>query len=366
MNILNELTVPIVSNSENNNEVITIPNEFTIYQQTYIDSNDQLKNKINRFERFDNSTNFPKNAIIITHQTLFILDITGSMQSIIDSVKNEIVPVMRRLKEVATNAVNELKNDGNIFVLNFEVSIIGYRDFCDKIHFETHDFTSDIYNIEEFLNSLKASGGGDEPEDVKGAFIHALYGVSDRCQKLSWKSETASKAIFLITDAPPHGIKFHGTLLNDNLINCNENEWHLILKEMKLKQISFNIIKINTKTTTMSNEFNRLCKIHDLSYTEIDISQQIQEKTTAKEHYDFDFGEYSHGTNISLCGGRDISTLEGRAEEHLSSIYRMTSMGYATSSRTSYSKKDEEIVLNEIDIDNNLNAINNIFSNIDV
>lgn len=303
------------------NETVTIPEEIMVYRQTYIDTS-VSKPKKNRFERSVIAQAIPENATVITHQTVFLLDITGSMQSVIDSVKKEIVPVMQRLKDEATRAVSEIpNNDGQVFVLNFEVSVIGYRDFCDSKHFETYDFTSEIPEIEEFLKTLRADGGNDEPEDVKGAFVHALFGVSDKAMKLSWKTDTASKSVFLITDAPAHGNEFHSLAsIGDNHSRDSADEWRMILNEMKKYNIAFNVIKINAKTTQMCGKFKSMCEIVELPYMEIDISQQI---TPIAERA---FGAHPHAM-------REMSTLGGEVEAYMSTGYRMTSAGYASSSR---------------------------------
>ena len=320
----------VTSSSSASAENVTIPEELTMYRRTYIDSG-KFKHKHNKFTK-SASPIFPENVTVITHQTVFLLDITGSMQNIINSVKKEIVPVMKRLKEEAEKTVEALPTNGETkFVLHFEVSIIGYRDFMDCDHFETHDFTSEISEIETFLAGLIARGGDDEPEDVKGSFIHALFGISDVTQKLSWKTDTASKSIFLITDAPAHGQSFHTTgMLGDRFLEDSEDEWQIILSEMKTNQISFNIIKINQKTTKMCEKFNALCRTSELQYTEIDISQQIEENSRS-------FGECRIGVMDDMRrGSREISTLEGHAETVLTSMYRMTSAGYATSRSSSH------------------------------
>lgn len=343
------------------NEVVTIPEEITVYRRSYIDSSEK-KHKSNKFTRSVQPTVVSesvevtniaddKEIVIITHQTTFVLDITGSMQPIIDSVKNEIVPVTKRLKDEASRAVELLPNDGTqSFILNFEVAVIGYRDFMDNVHFETHDFTSNISEIEKFLKTLRAIGGDDESEDIKGAFVHALYGVSDISQKLSWKTDTASKSIFLITDAPAHGFNFHSSgIIGDHFSNDSEDEWKMILSEMMSNQISFNIIKINGSTTKMCEKFKSLCELVELSYTEIDISQQIEEVSRSIRDT---MGSF-HGMGDLLgmpssprmpCSGREVSTLEGHTEEVLSSMYRMTSAGYATSRATSRAPREETVV----------------------
>lgn len=270
----------------------------------------------------------------ITHQTVFIFDITGSMGLQIESVKKEIVPVMQRLKEHAELAVREaVGENGMQFSLNFEVAIVGYRDFDDVAHFETHDFTSEIGNIETFLGTLKAVGGGDEPEDVKGGFIHALFGITSETgmsPKLAWKSDTASKSIYLITDAPAHGTEFHNSGFGgDSYSTDNMAEWLQILKEMKTNNISFNIIKINNKIDKMCTKFKELCLTEEVVYVELDISQQIvySYDNRPPRYESFLRGEESLIHENSE--GREMSTMTGLVEEHMSTIYRMTSAGHA-------------------------------------
>lgn len=304
-------------------EVITIPEQFAVYKKIYVDSAIS-KQKINKFISSNTSLNINEQVEpvpqVITHQTVFLFDITGSMQSVIDSVKKEIVPVMQRLKDAAIQAVSETAGDNNRFVLNFEIAVVGYRDFTDSTHFNTHDFTSEIPEIEEFLKSLNAEGGGDEPEDVKGAFIHALFGISDKAKKLQWKTDTASKSIYMITDAPAHGASFHSlSVAGDYYLHDSEDEWKTILEEMKSNEIMFNIIKINGKTTKMCDKFRSMCEIAEMSYIEIDIQQQISHSYS------------SHGSleRMSIDIGCP-PMLTGDVETSMTSMYRMTSAGYAT------------------------------------
>ena len=179
-------------------------NKFSEYFQNYKSSCSKQNFFLTSNQKIDQNDD----KLIINHQVVFLFDITGSMKSIINSVKAEIVPVIKRLKENATIEVTKMMNS-NLFVINFYVSVIGYRDFSDDRHFETFDFTVDIREIEDFLGTLEAMGGGDQPEDVKGAFIHALFRISDISKKLSWKDDVASKSIYLITDAPAHGKNFN-------------------------------------------------------------------------------------------------------------------------------------------------------------
>lgn len=65
------------------------------------------------------------------------------------------------------------------------------------------DFTNEHEAI-KYVNNLKASGGGDEPEAVHDGLI-------DACQKLTWVELPGTpmlRYIFHVADAPPHGKEF--------------------------------------------------------------------------------------------------------------------------------------------------------------
>lgn len=310
-----------VSDTDCVEENVYIPEDMPVYRKTYVDSKSR-KQKRNKFQHSEMTIEVSENEIQITHQVAFVLDITGSMQPEIDSVRNEIVPVIETLKTEATSAIADIPPvEGKHFSLNFEVAVIGYRDFGDSCHFQTHDFTSDIDTIKQFLSTLCATGGDDAPEDVKGAFIHALYGVSNIADKLQWKSETASKSIFLITDAPAHGMMFHESgIVGDNYRDDSEEEWKMILREMKTHNISFNVIKINANTTKMCSAFREMCQSVELPYVEIDISQKIVRS---------EGGGYGRPMLERAYREHPPELLSGEVSAHLSSMCRMTSAGYA-------------------------------------
>ena len=73
------------------------------------------------------------------------------------------------LKTIVDDAVNSC--DG---MLKVKVCFIGYRDHKDKIRFEIKHFTEDIQEIKNFINSVRAEGGDDFPEDVTGGMRKCL------------------------------------------------------------------------------------------------------------------------------------------------------------------------------------------------
>jgi len=54
------------------------------------------------------------------------------------------------------------------------VCFIGYRDHLDKKRFAIKNLTEDIDEIKNWIDGVKAEGGGDIPEDVTGGMKKCL------------------------------------------------------------------------------------------------------------------------------------------------------------------------------------------------
>lgn len=116
----------------------------------------------------------------------FIMDSTGSMASYINSAKQNIREIV---EEIVSSSGSDVR-----------LALIEYRDHSPQDRtFVTrkHDFTSSVSTMKSWLNSARASGGGDSPEAVAEAMFQAT--------KLSWRQE-ATKISVMISDAPPHGL----------------------------------------------------------------------------------------------------------------------------------------------------------------
>ena len=138
-----------------------------------------------------------------------------------------------------------------------QFNVIAYRDVCDgkardtdkegdmakrlqfkclidpsKADLQAH-FTESVEEVKAFLDGLKASGGGDVPEDISGALLKASFHYSFDCHirwlsrlvdlillscimafvgtqvsELKW-DPTATNILFHIFDGPNHGCKFN-------------------------------------------------------------------------------------------------------------------------------------------------------------
>jgi len=125
---------------------------------------------------------------------LLFLDCTGSMDPWIDEAQRILIKLITEV--------------GKLFQgYQFRVAFVGYRDVWDRFRqFEVHDFTTNYEGIKSFIANTKATGGGDQAEDITGALM--------RGSTLNF-SENGTLLSFLIADAPTHGKQYHDDALDD-------------------------------------------------------------------------------------------------------------------------------------------------------
>jgi len=142
---------------------------------------------------------------------LFLLDATGSMQSNIDAVKDNIGAFLDSLATpVGFNAAPPLKDWG--------AAVYAYRDAgCDgDAWFVPNPFTRDPAELRAQLDRIVAGGGGDEPESLLDA-LHAVAnlpaapkGAQDEDPR-AWRYRSeAARVVVVFTDA-----SFHPTFAGD-------------------------------------------------------------------------------------------------------------------------------------------------------
>jgi hypothetical protein len=123
---------------------------------------------------------------------LFVIDATGSMSG-----------ALRAAHDRAASIASDLHREHP--TIDFRFGSVCYRDPVDSrrdVH-EVCDFTPDIGRLAHFLSGVRATGGGDVPEDWVGALRLSLTGVT-------WRG--GRKTLIWIADAPAHGRRFCGSL----------------------------------------------------------------------------------------------------------------------------------------------------------
>lgn len=107
--------------------------------------------------------------------------------------------VQEVIKAIISNIEAKVRTEG----LQLRFAIVSYRDHPpqDSSYVTQHlDFT-DQYEATEYLKTLTAGGGGDEPEA-------AHDGLMVSAKNLRWAEVDGTptlRYIFHIADAPPHG-----------------------------------------------------------------------------------------------------------------------------------------------------------------
>ncbi len=113
----------------------------------------------------------------------FIIDATGSMADEIQQLRDVLFSIHSRLQRVSDAA-------------DLRFAMVVYRDRTDSEPLAVVPFTGDVNQFEQALARVRASGGGDYPEDLQGALVAALG-------SLDWRKD-AIRAAFVLADAPPH------------------------------------------------------------------------------------------------------------------------------------------------------------------
>ncbi len=120
-----------------------------------------------------------------------IMDTTGSMSSQIARLKKTLNAIHFQLTQLPTQP-------------DIRFALVAYRDRGDDYITQVTQFTNHVDHFQDRLNTLRADGGGDTPEDLQAALDDAMH-------KLSWRKD-ALRMGFIVADAIPHtdyGQEYH-------------------------------------------------------------------------------------------------------------------------------------------------------------
>jgi hypothetical protein len=151
---------------------------------------------------------------------VYLVDATSSMQEIIDKVKTYCEEISEVLKK-------------EMMLYDFQFGGVFYRDPVDEkgdVH-EFKELTSNIKEFKNFVSKIKASGGGDDPEDWVGGYDYAL-------NRMNWRD--GHKLIIHIADAGAHGLYYssedkypeEGPKLDELIKKCGESKINISALEI--------------------------------------------------------------------------------------------------------------------------------------
>ncbi len=121
----------------------------------------------------------------------FVIDTTGSMGDELNYLTVEFESIVSALQKEYPQA-------------DLRFGLVVYRDEGDNYITEAYDFTRSVSEMRANLNLQTADGGGDYPEAMDEALVHA--------SELSWRSGDVARVLILNADAPPHDQNLKRTL----------------------------------------------------------------------------------------------------------------------------------------------------------
>ena len=130
---------------------------------------------------------------------VFCIDCTGSMDNVIEIVKNNALSFYKDVTDAMTKKhkhINKLR-----------IRIVAFRDYIEDgddamLTTDFFELPGEAQNFEECVHSLKAFGGGDDPEDGLEALAYAI--------RSDWDTEGMKKrqVIVVWSDAPTHELGY--------------------------------------------------------------------------------------------------------------------------------------------------------------
>ena len=206
----------------------------------------------------------------VTLDLLFIMDITESMQDLLEETRDSIKYILDKIKRDSPG-------------IDVRFAYEGYRDFADLKEgqkYYTIDFETDMDLFKSKLDEIKCIGGGDDAEDVAGGLNAGL--------NMHWRSN--ARYAILIADAPGHGKQYHADDVQDDYMDGDPNG--LIIENLMEKYVDNNInlclTKIDEYTDIM---FDRMIQAYrDRAQKSIDkpkievINYEEEEDTVEKKN----------------------------------------------------------------------------------
>ena len=169
----------------------------------------------------------------ITIDLAFVMDITGSMTTYLNFVRDKVLQIIEQIIKETSASVN--------------LGFIGYRDYNDsKDEYLIYpELTKDSEAVKEFISNAKA-GGGKDAEDMGGGLTKAL--------NYKWKSNT--RFVMLVADAPCHGFQYHEIENFDSLPNGDpQYKMDEIIKKYAENDINLLCLNITALTVKLYNNF---------------------------------------------------------------------------------------------------------------
>ena len=172
---------------------------------------------------------------------VFCFDCTGSMSSVIDTVKTNV-----------NKFVGGLNADQSI-TIDWRMRAVGYGDLDEGEEIQNSNaFVSDVGQFQAQVDSLKMVGGGDEPESTLDAIVYAA--------KTSKWRERCQKVIVVFTDASTKDI--HSSTRKFSINNVEDLKKDLTSNHIKLFLWGYTDSKYETLKVVPKSEITVMADPH--------------------------------------------------------------------------------------------------------
>lgn len=184
---------------------------------------------------------------------VFVVDITGSMQPIINSI----------ISNISSFTQNLLKRG-----IDYRIGLVLFGDDVERIY----DPTQNVYTFLSWISGVKAKGGGDVKEN-------ALEALEFTTSSIKWRAE-ATRVNVLITDAPYHQKSEEGNGITnqttESIIELLQRNQVRVFSIVPPKIDQYQYISLKTRgasydieypfSTILDNFSNQLTNLYNVTY----------------------------------------------------------------------------------------------------
>lgn len=165
-------------------------------------------------------------------------DTTGSMSHYIESVKNHIKELTKKLF------------DSNP---NLRLGVVAFGDYCDMLSksdygnaYQVLNLTNNIQDIITFVNNAKYTSGGDSDE------FYELV-IRKIVEETNWR-KNSTKVVLLIADSTPHEVGYSYL----NIVTDNQIDWREEAHKAANKGIKFDTLTIRPAYSKWYKELSKI------------------------------------------------------------------------------------------------------------
>jgi hypothetical protein len=189
---------------------------------------------------------------------LIVMDITGSMQSWINSARDTVLGAFDTIQKQYPNS-------------HIRLGLVCYRDIGDDERYVLHPLTENISDVQRVLKEVVAKGGDDAAEDVAGALENVLEIFREPRPSIS-----PIRTVLFVTDAPAHGLRYHHITVADRFPKGDPDgrEPYDQIRELAEMDVDMTVFRVNSTVDKMIEEFEMAYKNTEGTLTVLDVTKQ--------------------------------------------------------------------------------------------